>query len=64
MDESHFEGTLVLEKLAQIGKLDDFFEAVDSDDFGKAKSILKKAGFDAETIATVLQKMNESDHKH
>ena len=27
MDESEFEGTLVLEKLAEIGKLDDFFEA-------------------------------------
>lgn len=64
MDESHFEGTLVLEKLAQIGKLDEFFEAIDSDDFGGAKLILKRAGFDADTIAAVLRKMNDADGDH
>lgn len=64
MDESHFEGTVVLEKLAELGKLDEFFEAIDSDDFGRAKALMKKAGFDAETISTVLRKMSESDHKH
>ena len=29
--EKDFEGTEVLEKLAEIGKVDAFFEAVDSD---------------------------------
>ena len=37
MDENDFEGTLVLEKLAEIDKVDAFYEAIDSDDFAKAK---------------------------
>lgn len=57
MDESDFEGTLVLEKLAEIGKVDAFFEAVDADDFGRAKALMKRAQIDAETIAIVLRKM-------
>lgn len=32
MDESDFEGTLVLEQLAAIGKVEEFFDAIDSDD--------------------------------
>lgn len=64
MDESDFEGTLVLEKLAEINKLDAFFEAIDSDDFDKAKSLMRKANVDAETIAIVLKKMNDADGKH
>lgn len=61
MDESDFEGTLVLEKLAEIGKVEAFFDALDSDDFGRVKSLLKRAALDAETIAIVLKKMQESD---
>jgi hypothetical protein len=64
MDESDFEGTLVLEKLAEIDKVDEFFEAIDSDDFGRAKSLMKKANLDSETIAIVLKKMNEADGEH
>ncbi len=63
MDENDFEGTLVLEKLAEIGKLDAFFEAIDSDDFGRAQSLMKKAGLDLETIALVLTKMRDADGK-
>ncbi len=59
MNESDFEGTLVLEKLAEIDKLDDFFEAIDSDDFGKAASLMKQARLDGETISIVLKKMRE-----
>ena len=36
MDEDEFEGTLVLEKLAAIGKVEEFFDAVDSDDVRRA----------------------------
>jgi iron uptake system EfeUOB component EfeO/EfeM len=61
MDENDFEGTLVLEKLAEIGKLDAFFEAIDSDDFGKAKTLMNRAGVDGETIAMVMKKMGEAD---
>jgi len=64
MDESDFEGTLVLEKLAEIGKYEDFFDAIDSDDLGKAQSLMKKAGVDAETIAVVLKKMSDADGEH
>ena len=64
MDESDFEGTLVLEKLAEIGKLEAFFEAIDSDDFGKAQSLMKRAQIDAQTITIILKKMNEADGEH
>ena len=64
MDESDFEGTLVLEKLAEINKLDDFMEAVDSDDFETAFGLMKRARIDAETIATVLKKMRQADGEH
>lgn len=57
VDESDFEGTLVLEKLAAIDKVDAFMEAVDSDDFDRAKLLMKKARVDSETIAIVLKKM-------
>ena len=61
MNEEDFEGTLVLEKLATIGKVDAFFEAVDSDDFSRAASLMKMAGVDSETIAIVLKKMADAD---
>ena len=61
MDEEDFEGTLVLEKLAEINKVDEFFEAVDSDDFSKARSLMKRANVDSEAIALVLQKMEDAD---
>jgi pyoverdine/dityrosine biosynthesis protein Dit1 len=64
MDEKDFEGTLVLEKLAAIGKVDAFFEAVDSDDFDRAKLLMKKADVDLETIAIVVKKMRDADGEH
>ena len=64
MDETDFEGTLVLEKLAEIGKVDAFFEAIDSDDFERAKSLMRKAQVDSETIAFVLKKMHDADGEH
>lgn len=64
MDETDFEGTVVLERLAEIGRIDEFYEAIDADDFDRAKSLMKKAGLDAETIAIVLQKLLDSDGEH
>lgn len=64
MDESDFEGTLVLEKMAAINKLDEFFEAIDADDFDQVKRLLKRAHVDLETTALVVKKMQESDGKH
>lgn len=54
----------MLEKLAEIGKAEDFFDAIDSDDFAKAKSLMKRAGLDSETIRVVLQKMADADGDH
>ena len=64
MDESDFEGTLVLEQLAAIDKVDDFFDAIDSDDTQRATTLMKQAGVDASTIATVVKKMEASDGQH
>lgn len=61
MEENDFEGTLVLEKLAEINKVDAFLEAIDSDDFDKAKVLMKRANIDSETIAMVLKKMAQAD---
>jgi hypothetical protein len=64
MDESDFEGTLVLEQLAEIGQVDDFFDAIDADDARRAALLMKKAKIDAFTIAIVLQKMADGDGEH
>jgi hypothetical protein len=64
MDQEDFEGTLVLEKMAEIGQVDAFFDAIDADDFGKASALMKRAGLDAETVATVLRKMADADGQH
>lgn len=57
VDEQDFEGTLVLEKLAEIDQVDAFFEAIDSDDFQRAASLMRKAKVAPETIGIVLKKM-------
>ncbi len=64
MDENDWEGTLVLEKLALIDKVDEFFEAIDGDDFAKAERLMKAARIDVATIAQVLRKMAEADGEH
>ena len=64
MDDSDFEGTLVLEQLAAIGEFEDFFDAIDSDDVQRATALMKKAKIDPATIATVIRKMEESDGEH
>lgn len=61
MDSKDFEGTLVLEKLAEINQVENFFDAIDSDDFQKAKRLMSKAGVDNQTIQIVLQKMADAD---
>jgi len=64
MDDSDFEGTLVLEKLAAIGEVEDFFDAIDADDTRRAAALMKRAGIDAVTISTVIEKMEASDGEH
>jgi hypothetical protein len=64
MDEKDFEGTLVLEQLAAIGRVEDFFDAIDSDDVERAASLMRKARIDESTIAIVVRKMQDSDGEH
>ena len=64
MDETDFEGTLVLEQLAAIGKVEDFFDAIDADDVRRATELMKRADIDASTIAIVVKKMEASDGDH
>ena len=64
MDESDFEGTIVLEQLAAIGRVEEFFDAIDADDIDRAKMLMKKAQIDAPTIAIVVKKMEQSDGEH
>jgi len=59
-----FEGTLVLEKLAEIGEVEEFIAAIDADDFGKAKLLMRRAKIDEGTMAIVLKKMEEQDGDH
>jgi hypothetical protein len=64
MDESDFEGTLVLEQLAAIGKVEDFFDAIDADDVRRAVRLMRRAEVDDSTIEKVVRKMQESDGEH
>ena len=64
MDEMDFEGTLVLEQLAETGQIEAFFDAVDSDDVERAVSLMKKARVDSTTIAMVVRKMEDGDGEH
>jgi hypothetical protein len=59
-----YDGSRVLERLAEIGKLEAFYAAIDADDFAEAKSLMKEARIDAETIATTLKKMADADGAH
>ena len=61
MDESNFEGSLILEKLAALNILDDFFEAIDSDDLKEVILLLRQADVDEETIEEVLSQIEEEN---
>jgi hypothetical protein len=64
MDDADFEGTLVLEQLAAIGQVEEFFDAVDSDDIPRATALMKRAAVDTATIAIVVRKMQAADGEH
>jgi hypothetical protein len=64
MDGEDFEGTLVLEQLAAIDRVDEFFEAIDADDERRAVALMRQANVDAETIEVVLEKMRAADGEH
>jgi hypothetical protein len=53
----------VLERLAEIGRVEDFFDAIDSDDVALATSLMKKAMI-ASTIAMAVRKVEDGDAEH
>jgi hypothetical protein len=64
MNENDFDGTLVLEQLAAVGRVEDFFDAIDSDDIERATSLMKEARIDPSTIALVVSKIEDADGEH
>lgn len=63
-NEPDFDGTIVLEQLARIDKVDEFMDAIDSDDERRATELLTRAGVAEEAIAIVLKKMRQADGNH
>jgi len=59
LDESSFEGTIVLEKLARIDRVEEFMAAVDSENVENVTKLMKSAGIDDDTIAITLRKMTD-----
>ena len=64
MGQDDFEGSRILEQLAARGLVDDFLEAIDSDDVEGIISLLRDAEVDDESIQVVLKKLLSSDGKH
>ena len=64
MNESEFEGTLILERLARIDAVDEFMAAADAQDLDKARDLMNVAGIDEGTIAVVLKKMADPYDEH
>lgn len=60
MDEDDFEGSVVLERLASLNLVDEFFQAIDADNFDEVESMLEHAGIDDETIESILKQMTEA----
>lgn len=59
MKSEDFEGSEVLEKLAAIGKVDAFFEAIDSDNIKKVVFLLRQANVEANIIDDVLRQISD-----
>ena len=61
MDENTLEGSLVLERLAEIHKLDEFYGAIDSDHFSLAKALMQQAGVDSDSIEVIMKEIMDTD---
>lgn len=61
MEEHDFEGSLILEQLAELDLVDTFLDAVDADDIQRMIALLEKAGVDEASIQVVLQKLGADD---
>ncbi|MFT6068020.1 MAG: hypothetical protein ACJAT2_002196 [Bacteriovoracaceae bacterium] len=54
------EGSLILEKLSEAELIDEFYSAVDSDDFSKIEELLSLAGVSDSSIGSVIKQLVES----
>jgi hypothetical protein len=59
MNEDDFEGSLILEKLAELGLLEEFYSAVDADSINEVAELLREAEIDEDTIQEVMTKIQE-----
>lgn len=57
MNEDEFEGSVVLEKLAEAGLIDDFFEAIDSDNIDRAISLMRTAEVEEDVIELTVRQI-------
>lgn len=64
MDGSILEGTEVLEKLAEIELIDEFWETIDRDDFELANQLMIRVKIDDSTRKIILDKMRYPDSEH
>lgn len=61
MNEEDLAGTMVLERLASIGQLDAFYDAVDADDIDRVTALLRRARVHQRAIATVVDAIINGD---
>lgn len=57
MRDIEFEGSEILEQLAEIDLLDSFMDAIDSDNLGLAVTLMRRAGLNQEAINHVLDEI-------
>jgi hypothetical protein len=44
--------------------VDEFLDAIDSDDVQRATTLMERSAVDASAIATVIEKIEQSDSEH
>ena len=54
-----YEGSIILEILAEHDLLDEFYDAIDLDDISEAISLMRKAQIDEENIKITIQAVLE-----
>jgi len=63
VNESDFEGSIVLEKLARIDSVDAFVSAVDSEDYEKVVELMETANIDHSEFVKVADKVLKKTSK-
>ena len=61
VDDRAFLTDLFTERAIPIDKVDEFFDAIDSDDVERATTLMKAARVEPSDIATVIRKMENAD---